>query len=46
MMIPGLAPSTPASHEPLVLTTLPFLYSLVSSPKYQTLPSLSWANQS
>src|SRR5215208_217284 len=36
MMIPGLAPSTPASHEPFVLTTLPFLYSFVSSPKYHT----------
>jgi len=26
--------------------TLPFSYSLVSSPRYQTLPALSWAYQS
>src|SRR4051794_502413 len=45
MMIPA-APVTPACQEPAVLTTLPFLYSLVSSPMYQTLPSLSWAYQS
>src|SRR5215211_782447 len=45
MMIPGLAPFLPASHEPPVLT-LPFLYSLEFSPKYQTLPFLSWAYQS
>jgi len=45
-MIPGLAPSTPASHDPFVLVALPFSYSLVSSPKYQTVPLLSWANQS
>jgi hypothetical protein len=33
-MIPALAPSTPASHDPSVLTTTPFSYSFVSSPKY------------
>ena len=42
----GLAPSTPASHEPSVLTTLPCLISLEFSPKYRMLPSLSWACQS
>jgi hypothetical protein len=46
MMMPARAPRTPASHEPLVLMTLPFSYSLVSSPRYQTLPARSWANQS
>ena len=45
-MMPGSAPSTPASHEPSVLETSPFSYSLVSSPMYQTLPSWSWAYQS
>ncbi len=29
-----------------MLTTLPFSYSFVSSPKYQTFPSSSWAYQS
>ncbi len=43
MMNPGVAPSTPARQVPSVLTTLPFSYSAVSSPKYQTLPYLSWA---
>ena len=38
MMIPALAPSTPASHEPCLETGLPFSYSVVSSPRYQTLP--------
>src|SRR5215204_1475108 len=46
MMIPGFAPCLPASHEPLVLNTSPCLYSFESSPKYQTLPFLSWAYQS
>jgi hypothetical protein len=39
--MPGLAPSTPASYEPSVLTTSPFSYSLVSSPKYHAVPSSS-----
>jgi len=43
MMMPGCAPSTPARQVPSVLTTLPFSNSFVSSPKYQTLPALSWA---
>src|SRR5882762_5576999 len=46
MMIPGSAPSTPASHVPAVLVTAPLAYSAVSSPKYQTLPSASCAYQS
>src|SRR5215218_5383690 len=46
MMTPGLAPALPASHDPSVLTLPFFLYSLVFSPKYQTLPFLSWAYQS
>ena len=45
-MIPACAPSTPASHEPSVLTTSPFSYSLVSSPRYQRFPDASWAYQS
>ncbi len=45
-MIPGWAPSTPASHEPAVLTTSPFSYSFVSSPRYQRLPAVSCAYQS
>src|SRR5262245_49859369 len=45
-MIPGCSPSTPSSHEPSRLVTSPFLYSAVSSPKYQTLPSASCAYQS
>src|SRR6266566_7353409 len=41
--MPGLAPLTPARHVPLVLVICPFLASsAVSSPKYQTLPCLSW----
>ena len=36
--MPGSAPSTPACHEPAVLTGFPFSNSVVSSPKYQTLP--------
>jgi hypothetical protein len=46
MTMPGCAPSTPASQVPWVLVTTPFLYSLESSPKYQTLPASSWAYQS
>src|ERR671921_2314400 len=46
MMTPGSAPALPASHEPSVLTLPFFLYSLEFSPKYQTLPFLSWAYQS
>src|SRR5262245_58670988 len=45
-MIPACAPSTPASHEPSVLTTSPFSYSLVSSPRYQRFPAESCAYQS
>src|SRR5262245_31332657 len=43
---PGSPPFTPASHEPSVPTSTPFAYCLASSPKYQTLPCLSWAYQS
>ncbi len=46
MTIPGCAPSTPASHEPALETTFPFSYSAVRSPRYQMLPSESWAYQS
>ena len=46
MKMPGRAPSTPASHDPSVLTTAPSSYSFESSTRYQTLPALSWANQS
>ena len=46
MMIPASAPSTPASNDPAVVTGLPFSYSVVSSPRYQMLPSASWAYQS
>src|SRR5829696_6899465 len=45
MMTPGSAPSLPTSHELSVLT-LPFLYYLEFSAKYQTVPFLSWAYQS
>ncbi len=43
---PASAPSTPASKEPEVEEGLPFLYSVVSSPRYQMLPAESWAYQS
>ena len=43
MAMPALAPSTPASKEPSVETGLPFSYSVVASPRYQTLPRRSWA---
>src|SRR5919204_3514414 len=46
MMIPASAPSTPASQEPSLVFSLPFSYSAVSSPRYQRLPSASWAYQS
>ena len=46
MTMPAFAPSTPASHEPSFVTGLPFSYSVVSSPRYQTLPCWSWAYQS
>ncbi len=46
MTIPARAPSRPAFHEPAVLTTRPSSYSLVFSPKYQTLPRRSCAYQS
>ncbi len=43
---PACAPSTPASNEPLVDTGLPFSYSVVASPRYQTFPHRSCAYQS
>ena len=46
MMIPGSAPATPASQESSALTNFPCWSSRVSSPMYQTFPSLSWAYQS
>src|SRR5688572_33421515 len=46
MTIPGKAPSTPASHEPAVEPGTPSSNSCVSSPRYQTLPASSCANQS
>ncbi len=46
MMTPGSAPSTPASNEPSLDTTLPFSYSAVASPRYQTFPQRSCAYQS
>ena len=46
MITPAWAPSTPASNEPAVLTGLPFWYSVVASPRYQTLPFASCAYQS
>ena len=39
MAMPASAPSTPASKEPSVETGLPFSYSVVASPRYQTLPA-------
>src|SRR4051794_13464620 len=44
--MPGLAPPTPASHDPDVSGFPDRSYSVVSSPRYQTLPSESWAYQS
>ena len=46
MAMPGWAPSLPASNEPARVLTLPFSYSAVCSPRYQMLPSRSWAYQS
>src|SRR3712207_6787876 len=46
MTTPAWAPSTPASQEPSVDATLPFAYSRVLSPRYQTFPARSWAYQS
>jgi len=44
MMTPGWAPSTPASHDPLLGVQLPAPSQVaVSSPKYQMFPALSWA---
>src|SRR5262245_6977759 len=45
-MTPGCAPSTPASQEPAVVSSLPSWNSLVSSPRYQMLPAASCAYQS
>jgi hypothetical protein len=45
MMIPGRAPSTPASQDPAEESS-PFRTALVASPRYQTLPLRSWAYQS
>jgi hypothetical protein len=44
-MTPGSAPSTAASQEPSFGLGFPFSYSVVSSPKYQRLPSESWARR-
>jgi hypothetical protein len=46
MMIPGCAPSTPASQESSIFTKRPCFSSRVSSPMYQTFPAVSWAYQS
>src|SRR5512132_729912 len=46
MITPAWAPSTPASHDPAVLTTTPSSYSFVFSPRYQTFPHASCAYQS
>ena len=46
MTTPGSAPSTPASNDPSREATLPSSNSAVSSPRYQTFPSVSWAYQS
>ena len=46
MTTPAWAPSTPASNEPAVDTGLPSSYSVVASPRYQTLPASSCAYQS
>ena len=45
MMMPGRALFTPPSNDPLV-SAVPSSSFLVASPKYQTLPSRSWAYQS
>ena len=46
MMMPGLAPWTPAVQESLALTKRPCFFSSDFSPMYQTLRCLSWAYQS
>src|SRR5262245_17495387 len=46
MMMPGCALSTPPCQEPSTDTGRPSTSSKVLSPKYQTFPSLSCANQS
>src|SRR4030095_14766396 len=46
MTIPGLSPLTPAIKVPSMVVIKPSSSSCVFSPKYQTLPPLSWANQS
>src|SRR5512147_812136 len=47
MKMPPFAPSRPAVNEPSVLITLPLEFSsAVASPRYQTVPDLSWAYQS
>src|SRR3954447_2315058 len=47
MNIPARGPSTPARQVPSVLSTVPSAFSVaVFSPRYQTLPALSWAYQS
>src|SRR5882672_3178744 len=46
MRMPGSAPSTPASHEPCVLTAPPGLVSSVASPNDQTVPCSSCATRS
>src|SRR5688500_11896549 len=45
MTMPGFAPPTPACHEPSLLD-MPPSNAVVSSPKYQTVPSTSCAYQS
>jgi hypothetical protein len=46
MTTPGWAPLTPASQEPAG-EKVPFAARLrVASPKFQTVPARSWANQS
>ena len=47
MKMPPFAPSRPFRKEPSVLVTLPCAFSsAVFSPRYQTVPCLSWAYQS
>src|SRR5947207_15869515 len=45
MTMPGMAPPTPACHEPEV-SIVPSSNAAVRSPRYQTLPARSWAYQS
>jgi hypothetical protein len=44
--ITGKAPPTPACHDSCIVVARPSRYSRPISPSCQTLPSLSWANQS